>query len=262
MDVGTMFWSSVNYAASCFQPKKPDRTLDPIATLGMLALRTLKVFKEARPAARGNWLEFDKASLLKKAERTATSVSSDDLFYVNPSLRLFVKVWKPEKHPQLVKIVEVALEGLEIMRREYEKECKCAAPAIEHYQTMLRAWMPQNVIGLDEDAEREKQELLASTREFLGKIKGNTYEQNKPIIDKLREMVAKEMPPENVEHVEEVMLTEEEQAIVAIVKECWPQEEIVTFAHLLAERAINADALVGLLAAHKGKYLSKLDQYK
>ena len=37
--------------------------------------------------------------------------------------------------------------------------------------------------------------------------------------------------------------------------------EIDAFVHLLKERALK-EALIGILAAHKEKYLSKVDQYK
>lgn len=191
-------------AADYFCPAKPDQKLDPIATVCMFTLRTIESFRNAKPAVRDNWFEFDgegtpdeeatttveqvSQSVNKAAQgtmRAASKVSNNDLFYVNAAIDQFVHGWKGRENPALVKIVQVAIKGLELMNRRYKARQINAAPATELYQLKLQAWVnsafelpkPSPVVSLEQEQRRN-----GITASIIQKLRKKYEAEQNPLV--------------------------------------------------------------------------------
>lgn len=124
-----------------YRQAKGTQLLDPISTICMLALRTLKENEGSKPGVHHNWFQFSSDSYWQGISRATNGLSNDDLFYLDFPIKLFTKGWKPTGNPGLVAIVNVAIEGLKLISSQYQPALKNAAPLAKAYRKRLKEWV-------------------------------------------------------------------------------------------------------------------------
>lgn len=251
-----------SWVAPLFCGVKPDQTLDPISTLGMLALRTCACYQKAKPAVNGNWLYFDTNGYGQSLKRSATCVGNDDLWYLEPTFTFFVRAWRADQHPLLVEIAKVALEGLELMREEYDNARMNAAYTCKDNIQALNRWInarPRLPL-VAEPQQDPKQVLLGLAANHVAQLKGQNGNAHKTTVQIL-ERLMQQMAIEPAEHQEpDVELTHEELARRAKILTLWPEDQLAAFATHLKNRHESgaSDVLCSILEKQRVAYLESL----
>ncbi len=249
---------------------KNEQILDPISTLGMLALRTLKCYEHAKPAVCDNWFYFDAEETGQGLKRLKDGVGNDDLYFLEANFRFFVKAWTPVRKPELVAIVKVAVDGLKIMRAEYDEMHKNAANTCKVNIDILEAWLPKDPGAEVQPPERPPQDqLLVDAKAHLEEARKSKQKgQDKAsleIIGRLVERIeqlqigpaaigAVQLVAQNLEDQEE-QLTHIEHDRRQKAYTLWPHDEIVTFNNMLLYKNQKAKSLIGFLESKKIAYL-------
>lgn len=251
-----------SWVAPLFGVAKSDQTLDPISTLCMLALRTCKCYEHAKPAVNGNWFYFDADGYGQGLKRGATCVSNDDLWYLEPTFTFFARGWKPHQSPQLVEIVRVALQGLEIMRTEYDEKRLNATYTCKDNIQFLDRWIKTPApLPLVVDPQQDPRAVLANLAGLhvtqLKAQKGQLHQISVQMIERLMQQMALE-PPKPLEPV--VELTHEELARIAKINALWPADQLASFTTHLKNKDVSgtSDILRSILEKQRVSYLEAL----
>lgn len=252
------------FLADYWRQQKGPQQLDYIGAICMLALRTVQRFNAAKPAVRDNWFEWDEAGRAQTAKRTTGQVSNDDLFFLNDTIKLFVKVCSAKDNPALVTITRVAIDGLDIVRRNYLPDQKNAVPACEYYQDMLRKWIDAAALPTPDPfakSAEERQLIAQAATEALSRLRQSKQAKTKD------ETAVNDTSIKLLEHLLQnwtlsgqsevptpAVLTGEQQLLVNRVTKLWPKSEIEAFELLLRNKEQNTVPMVAFLTTHKENY--------
>lgn len=138
--VGTAAGGAV---VSALCPEKKPPVLDPIATICMLAWRTLLSEEGAKPAVSGNFFYYDGPGLFQGLVRLPfiNNTSHEDVAYVVTSIEEFIRHWESKEGSALNRIVKVAIQGLEKTKSAYNHKYPLVDRVLDDGKTFLSGWL-------------------------------------------------------------------------------------------------------------------------
>jgi len=264
--MATLAGAAATPVATCivtyFRKQKGVQRLDPIATIMMLALRTLKCNEGAKPGAVDDALDWYKemntpvVAILPKGFVQATSrayyqVGNDDMFFMRKALILFLKGWSPTNNHALVKIVDQAIDGLKLLQDQYAAENKGAALVAEAYGYCLKDWK----LGKVRLPPEKESEAYTNAHNIINKLREEKKPEQENAVALLTLGLAKVkislFPPDHAE--------DDDQAIKKI-QEIWTKGDFEAFANNLDDKESKTNTLKQFLTDQNVKYQKNLEK--
>jgi hypothetical protein len=238
--------TAVGYVTSRFRQAKSMQVLDPVATVVTFATRMLKEFADSRPGVCDNRFQLDTSNGFV---RGLYKLSSDDVFYLNEAVTIFIENWKDESQDRaLLRVVRLAIEGIKAMRIQLGGECRASEPALELYQTKLEKWAKLQSITYT--AERQGQLQQAATV-FLQQIGGEQDAAYHECVESFR----------NLKLLPAVLKTPDEKGILFLekVRKVWTDAQVTALWSLMVQKDANKGSIMTFLDQRHREYQAQLN---